>query len=132
MAFTPLTPNGSIESVLSSGNELLMFVNIKKSFFEANPSSIYFRKTIFDCTRKYWKLNSKKVNKIAYVLGHVNGIVQCVIKPTRWEISKEPETVGRFICFGEELMDSPFLGKDITNIISIGQNPVNYYEANIK
>lgn len=131
MAFTPLISNGSIESVLSSTKGLLLFVNIKKSFYEADPHSIYYRTSIAECTRKYWKLNSKKVDKIAYVLGHVDGIVQCVIKPTKWEISAESETAGRFICFGEELPDSLFLGKDITNIITIGQNPVNYYETNL-
>ncbi|GEM_PF-5172742 len=39
----------------------------------------------------------------------------------------EPGLSKRIVFDGKEILDSEYLGKLITNIVKIGQNPVNYY-----
>ncbi|MBP3716627.1 MAG: hypothetical protein IKP81_10235 [Paludibacteraceae bacterium] len=115
------------EYINPSKEESIIFVNIKKSYNCTDKSSIYYRPSTYEATRKYWRMSIERAKKASLLIGHVDGIVKEVIKPSNCSKSKEPGLTNRVVFEGEELNNSPYLGKLITNIVTIGQNPVNYY-----
>lgn len=108
-------------------NEKIVFVNIKKSYNCTDKSSEYYRPNNYEATRKYWKMAIGRAREATLLIGHVDGVVKEVIRPTNCAKSDEPGLTDRVVFDGEEIEDSPYLGKAITNIVKIGQNPVNYY-----
>lgn len=125
MARKPIPFNGYIEP---EKGEYFLIANIKKTFFCDDVSDVaYCRPDLYECTRKYWRIAANKIPKITRVLGHVDGIVQCVITPTRWYKTEVARVAGRYECDGIVEDDSPYLGKSVMEIVTIGQNPVNYY-----
>lgn len=79
--------------------------------------------------RKYWRISKQRLSKISLVVGHVDGIVKEVIVPEKWHLSTDPRYPNRYECIGKELEDSPYLNKDASQLITIGQNPVAYYNC---
>lgn len=124
MARKPIPFNGYIEP---QKGEYFLIVNIKKTFFCDDVSDVaYCRPDLYECTRKYWRIAANKIPKITRVLGHVDGIVQCVITPARWHNTK---MASRYECDGTVEDGSPYLGKSVLGITDIGQNPVRYYDS---
>ena len=114
------------EYINPSEDEKIIFVNIKNSYNCKDKSSELYRPSLYEATRKYWRLSLAKAQKATLLIGHVNGIVKEVIRPTNCYKSKEPQYTQRVEFEGEEVFDSIFIGKSITNMVKIGQNPVNY------
>lgn len=112
-----------------SPSDRILFVNIKKSFHCTDRHSEYYRPSVYEATRKYWRISKQRLSKISLVVGHVDGIVKEVIVPEKWTLATDARYPKRYECEGKELKDSPYLGKDASQIITIGQNPVAYYNC---
>ncbi len=117
------------ETIQLSPQDRILFVNIKNSYNSKDRHSEYYRPSVYEATRKYWRISKKRLDKINLVVGYVDGIVKEVIAPTQWSLTSDPRYRGRYECKGEELVDSPYLEKDIRSVITIGQNPVTYYNC---
>lgn len=100
-------------------NDKLILININKSY------DLKERENIYEATRKYWRLDGYKARKADYVLATYRGVVRAVFKPSEWYRSvKSP---GRWEFNGEEVENSPYLNKSVTNFIKPGnQNPIKY------
>lgn len=116
-----------IEYINPNVSEKIIFVNIKKSYACTDKTSIFYRPNVYEATRKYWKLSISRAKEASLLIGHVDGVIKEVIRPTKMMETNEPGLSKRIVFDGEEILDSEYLGKLITNIVKIGQNPVNYY-----
>lgn len=101
-------------------NETLLLVSLNKSYDQKKAKGVYVRPDIYECTRKYWPIAKSRLNEIDYVLGVYRGVVREVIKPTKWFAADVAEdgTVfkkTRYGCDGEELPDSHYMNKDVTD-----------------
>lgn len=117
------------EPIKISASDRILFVNIKRSFHCTDRHSEYYRPSAYEATRKYWRISKQRLSKISLVVGHVDGIVKEVIVPEKWYLSTDPRYPNRYECIGKELDDSPYLNKDANQLITIGQNPVAYYNC---
>ena len=117
------------EALHLSSSDKVLFVNIKRSFNCTDRHSEYYRPSAYEATRKYWRISKQRLSKISLVVGHVDGIVKEVIVPEKWHLSTDPRYPNRYECIGKELDDSPYLNKDASQLITIGQNPVAYYNC---
>ena len=111
----------SCEKICPVPGDKLLCININNTYKSGE------RENIYEATRKYWKLNGERANKMDFLLSIYKGIVRAVFKPTHWYKSKEVE--GRWEFEGQEIKESPYLHKDISNIIKRGQNPITYYQS---
>lgn len=82
------------------------------------------RHSIYDCTRHYWRVSSKKAEQAELILGVAHGRVVGVYKPTSWRYVEYGN--GRRIEFeGVEVADSAYMGV-VTEYFHKSQNPVKY------
>ena len=109
------------EPIKISASDRILFVNIKRSFHCTDRHSEYYRPSAYEA--------KQRLSKISLVVGHVDGIVKEVIVPEKWHLSTDPRYPNRYECIGKELDDSPYLNKDASQLITIGQNPVAYYNC---
>ena len=100
-------------------DDKLIFININKTYVTGERGSIY------EATRKYWRLNGNRARQATYALAVYRGIVRAVFKPTRWYLSKDYP--GRWEFDGDEIENSPYLNKNTRKIVSGSQNPISYY-----
>lgn len=117
------------EPIKISASDRILFVNIKRSFHCTDRHSEYYRPSTYEATRKYWRISKQRLSKISLVVGHIDGIVKEVIAPEKWNLSTDARYPKRYECEGKELKNSPYLGKDASQIITIGQNSVAYYNS---
>lgn len=108
------------EKIIVNENENLLLVSLNKSFNQSKSTNVYVRPDIYEATRKYWKADIHKLEKIDYVLGVYKNIVRSVIKPDKWIPTKCSEdghqfSSVRYECEGELLLDSPYLNKDVSD-----------------
>ena len=108
------------EKLLSeNSSDKLIFVNIKNSYeamlnnFRNNP---LFRSSLYDCTRKYWKIDEEKFNIATHILGCYKGKVIEVINIKNRYIEPSGEFVGRKVFEGIEQPNSPYMGMDLHEI----------------
>ena len=85
-----------------------------------------YKRQLYECVRKYWRLNGERAQKAEYVFAISSGYIVGVFKPTRWFLTDAKEYKGRWEFEGEEILDSPYLYMDISYIIGKRQNPVSY------
>ena len=99
-------------------------VSLNKTYIQKNAQGVYVRINLYECTRKYWKLNPDRANQVEYVLGVYRGIVRAVIKPTsKWELTSYddngmPFTSKRYQIEGimdDEVGNNLYLNKDVTD-----------------
>ena len=104
-------------------NDRIIFINICQTYKTGERGSIY------EATRKYWRLNGKRAEKATHVLAIVDGIVLAVFKPTKWYITDDTryKRAGRWEFEGEELYDTPYIGKSMRNLLKPSQNPIQYF-----
>ena len=102
----------------------LLLVSLNKTYIQKNAQGVYVRVNLYECTRKYWKLNPDRANQVEYVLGVYRGIVRAVIKPTsKWELTSYddngmPFTSKRYQIEGimdDEVGNNLYLNKDVTD-----------------
>ena len=105
--------------IVPDPNDHIVCININRTYRNSERESIY------EATRKYWKMNGQRAMSATHVLSVYRGVVRAVFKPTKWYMSKDYG--GRWEFEGVEVVDSPYLHKSVKNIINCGQNPISYY-----
>ena len=97
----------------------LLLININKTYKS--------ERSLYDATRKHWKLNRNKLDSIDYVCGEYRGIIRGVFKPERWLFN---ETEKRWYFEGYEVIEEEilnlYLNKEYTGKKKGTQNPVRY------
>ena len=99
-------------------NEKILCLNVSRTYLLSE------RPTLYDCTRKYWRLNGKRAQNAELVFAVSLGYIVGVFKPTHWFLSKE--YIGRWEFEGEQIEDSPYLLMNISHLLGKRQNPVMY------
>ena len=82
------------------------------------------RPNLYECTRKYWRLNGERAKNAEFVFAVSAGYIVGVFKPSRWYLSNEYP--GRWEFEGTEISDSPYILRKISHILGNRQNPVAY------
>lgn len=71
----------------------------------------------YDRARRYWRVSPTRASKANLVLATVHGIVKAVFKPHRWFLTDSTKYPGTYEFDGEEVKDSPYIGKCVWNIV---------------
>ena len=79
-----------------SNNQIICF-NVTRTYLGGKRPSLY------ECVRKYWRLNGERAKKAEYVFAICSGYIE-----------------------GVEISDSPYLHMDISQLVGKRQNPVSY------
>ena len=103
------------EDIVLDKDDKILCININKTY-NRNIS-------IYDATRMYWRVNIKRAEQATKVLAIYRGVVRAAFKPTQWFYNDESNRWG---FEGVEIEDSPYRNKNIKNVITCGQNPLNY------
>ncbi len=93
-------------------NDKIICVNISRTF------DLNERIDNYDRARHYWKISLPRARKANLVLATVHGIVKAVFKPYRWYLTNSTQYPGTYEFEGEEITDSPYLGKCVWNVIN--------------
>jgi hypothetical protein len=111
-----------VEFVDINENDHIVCVNISRTLKDNERENNYER------ARKYWRLSKERADKANLVFAIANGIVLAVFRPTQpWQLSKDEGYTDRYEFVGEEVADSPYIGKSVYNYInSKTQKPVQY------
>ncbi len=99
-------------------NEKILCLNVTRTHLLCERPNLY------ECTRKYWRLNGNRAQNAELVFAVSQGYIVGVYKPTRWFLSEE--YIGRWEFEGEEIEDSPYILMDISHLLGKRQNPVMY------
>ena len=102
-----------------SNNRIVCF-NVTRTYLLRERPSLY------DCVRRYWRLNGERAKKAEYVFAICSGYIVGVFKPTHWFLTDSNEYVGRWEFEGVEISGSPYLHMDISHLVGKRQNPVSY------
>lgn len=94
----------------------IMFISIAKSIKNSN--------SIYDATRKSWKIKMNKAMKTKVVIAEIKGEPVAMFNPTKWVESKD--NVGRIEFEGEELPMIDGLNKIKINKAKGSANPIRY------
>lgn len=80
---------------IDCGKDKVLFVCISKSYKRLGTEG---RENLFECTRKYWKLDKQRAERADYVAGVYKGVVEAIYKNSSWqqvgnmkEIRNDPE-----------------------------------------
>ena len=87
-------------------DEKIFCLNVSKTYLSGKRPNLY------ECTRKYWRLNGERAKHADLVFAVNSGIIVGVYKPTIWYPSKVME--GRWEFEGEDINDSPHLLMNIS------------------
>ncbi len=86
----------------------------------------YERENLYEMSRKYWKVDGKRVSKANHVLAIVNGVVEEDYIPIEWKLTDNPTYQGRYEFIGVENVHSEYIGKSVASFYGKSQNPVKY------
>ena len=111
------------EFIEPNPEDRIIFINICRTYNSGERGSIY------EATRKYWRLNGKRAERATHVLAVVKGVVLAVFIPKIWYITKDTryKRTGRWEFEGEEVLDSSYIGKSMRNLLGPSQNPIQYF-----
>ena len=112
---SPFTDSCHFEN---NGEEKNLCLNVSRTYL------LRERPNLYECTRKYWKLNGERAMNAELVFAICSGVIIGVFRPFRWFKSKE--YLGRWEFEGEEIADSPYLLMTISHLTGKMQNPVMY------
>lgn len=101
-------------------NEKIVCFNVSRTYLLCERPNLY------ECTRKYWRLNGEHAKKADLVFAVCYGTIVGVYRPTIWYPTKNKEYIGRWEFEGEEIKDSPYILQDISPLLGKRQNPVMY------
>ena len=104
----------------NKNSEKIICFNVSRTYLQSERPNLY------ECTRKYWRLNGERAKKADFVFSICCGIIVGVFKPTIWYHTVNRKYVGRWEFEGEEIVDSPYLQMSISNLLGKRQNPVSY------
>lgn len=105
---------------INNSSERILCLNITKSYNEKKQQEVY------DCVRKFWKLDGKRAQKANLVFAVCNGIIVGVFKPSYWFLTDNESLKGRWEFEGEEILDSPYLNQSLFKLFHGRRNPVMY------
>ena len=130
-------------NVVDCGCDNVVFVNITQSYRMLKYRSIKGRENVYECTRKYWKLNKARADKADFIVGVADGIVRGVYEfadRKKWmevrycseladdeKLQQNPEYLKRFAFSGKEAspdVQQRYIGREID--FKFGMNPVKY------
>ena len=108
--------------------ENLMLVSLNKSYDQKNAIDVLYNSpkiidstSIYESTRKYWRVSVERAREMDYVLGVYGGIVRSVYKPFSWKEYYKPDDdatyfkTNRYGFEGVFVLDSPYLTKDVSD-----------------
>ena len=104
-----------------SSSDKLIFVNINKSFeaMKSNDTaSPHYRKSLKECTVKYWAVKDEKAFAATHILGCYQGKVIEVVKITNVKLANLNEYPGRKVFEGSEEKESPYIGYKVLESIT--------------
>lgn len=104
----------------------VLCVRIDKTFNNKDVELLERRENIYECTRKYWRVDKKRAEKADYVMGIANGIVRAVYISPKWTPTVNPKFAGRYEFEAEEVKDSPYIGMNVAQFMK-GQTPIRYF-----
>ena len=93
-------------------SDKIVCVNISSTYDNGERADNY------DRARHYWKVSLPRASKANLVLATVHGIVKAVFKPHRWYLTDSTKYPGTYEFDGEEVKDSPYLGKCVWNVVN--------------
>ena len=93
-------------------NDKIICVNISRTSDKNDGKDDY------DRARHYWKVSFARASKANLVVATVHGIVKAVFIPHKWYLTESSKYPGRYEFDGEQLTDSPYLGKCVWNIVN--------------
>lgn len=93
-------------------NDRIICVNISSTFDNKDRADNY------DRARHYWRVSPTRASKANLVLATVHGIVKAVFKPHRWYLTDSTKYPGTYEFDGEEVNDSPYIGKCVWNVVN--------------
>lgn len=107
------------EKITPKEGEFLLLVSLNKSYDQSKAKGVYIRTNNYDSTRRYWRIDSKRIPKIDYVLGIYKGVVKTVFKPIKWQTYDCADDgtmfkTTRYGFEGEAVPNSPYLNKDVS------------------
>ncbi len=108
---------------------LVISINRSMNMVEGEASSI----KLYENTRKAWRLNKKKAEKVQYILAKHNGVIKAVYEAEKWEEFDEGEGKKPRWGFVGDIVKDPevrelYIGKKISKR-GYG-NPINYAIGN--
>lgn len=107
-------------------DKLIIAFNISKTydlFLQGEGDRV----SIYDCTRHYWANVKKARAELAeFAFGVAHGKVVGVYRPTSWRYVEYLNNSQRIEFEGVEIVDSPYLGMDVSEYFYKVQNPVRY------
>ncbi|HPM03343.1 MAG TPA: excinuclease ABC [Candidatus Cloacimonadota bacterium] len=89
----------------------VLVININKTF---NKSCYEDEKQIYEATRKYWRINEKRLKQIEYVFSEYKGLVLAVFKPFEWlksEVRKRMYFNGEIVT--DQTIKDMYLGREL-------------------
>jgi len=111
------------EGLLNKGiiipHHLMLGVKLAQSYKDAEHSPI----TLYERTRKAWKLNKSKLSTIEYVLAVYQGVVREIYKPLAWHEQEDGRMFFDGVVEADPAIRSAYLYKEAK---SSGQSPIFY------
>lgn len=104
----------------NDSNNRIICLNVTRTYLLCERPSLY------ECVRKYWKLNGERAKNAEYVFAISSGYIVGVFKPMRWFLTNSAEYAGRWEFEGKEILNSPYLHMDVFHLIGKRRNPVSY------
>lgn len=105
----------------------IIFINVNKSY-GTDAADEYKRPSLYEATRKYWKLNPERANKANLIMAVYRGVVRGVFKPTsNWYPAIERP--GRYMVDAQQICQSPYLHKSVVSLFTQSQNPIHYHNC---
>ncbi len=97
----------------------LIFVNIKNSYeayLQQDKDNPLYRKSLYDCTVKFWRIANPKAEAATHILGCYKGKVVEVVRINSCSIASTGEYAGRKVFEGVEEPDSVYIGLNLHEV----------------
>lgn len=114
----------------------ILVININNTFDhkkrKRNGPPVYDRPNIYEATRGWWVLDSKRAKNVDYVLAEYKGIIRAVFQPEIWLQDIENRGTKRWGFEGSEVSDLEicklYLNKEVPKIRGMA-NPIRYFNT---
>lgn len=105
-------------------NEPVLLININHLYSKSKDVDLY------EITRKYWKVNIGRANKIKIVCATYLGIIREVFEVEEWKLSRRDDKRAYFVgTKAKKSIRDKYINKSVKNYCKRGsQNPIKYVE----
>lgn len=91
------------------------------------------KESIYEATRKSWKLSPRRAEKVQYVLSEFRGVVRAIFVPEKWEHEKDNDKRWMFKGYEITEQNNPeiyhrYINKHLPKAKG-AQNPIHYYNV---